>query len=76
MFLRHAHETDRFEPGFLEDLSDRVPNFERHLRSMKKLALAGDPRFAAAVQAFQMIGDTRDLWETIEIIDEMEEGAK
>jgi len=76
VFLRRAHETDRLEPGFLEDLSDRVPNFERHLRSMKKLALAGDPRFAAAVQAFQMIGDTRDLWETIEIIDEMEEGAK
>jgi hypothetical protein len=72
VFLHRAHESDSLEPGFLADLADRVPNFETHLRSMKKLAIDGDPRFAAAVQAFEMIGDTRDLWETIEIIDEME----
>ena len=40
--------------------------------AITRRAIDGDPRFAAAVQAFQMIGDTRDLWETIEIIDEME----
>ena len=38
---------------------------------MKRLALAGDPRFAAAVQAFEQIGDPVDLWETIEMINEM-----
>ena len=72
VFLHRAHEPDKLEPGFLHDLADRVPNFEKHLRSMKKLAVDGDPRFAAAVQAFEMLGDARDLWETIEIIDEME----
>lgn len=73
VFLHKAREPDgELEHALLsQDLAATVPGFQRHLRSMKRLALAGDPRFAAAVQAFEQIGDPVDLWETIEMINEM-----
>ena len=70
-FLRHAHEADRLEPVFLADLKARVPQFDRYARKMMQLAASGDERFAAAVRAFELLGDAGDLWETIDVIDDM-----
>ena len=35
---------------------------------MRTLAENGDRRYAAAVEAFELLGDARDLWENIDLI--------
>ena len=62
-FLRHAHEADTLEEVFMADLRARVPNFDKYQRKMRTLAENGDRRYAAAVEAFELLGDARDLWE-------------
>ena len=67
-FLRHAHEADTLEEVFMADLRARVPNFDKYQRKMRTLAENGDRRYAAAVEAFELLGDARDLWENIDLI--------
>lgn len=68
-FLRHAHESDTLEEVFMADLRARVPGFDKYQRKMRTLAESGDRRFAAAVEAFELLGDARDLWENLDLIE-------
>ena len=52
----------------MADLRARVPNFDKYQRKMRTLAENGDRRYAAAVEAFELLGDARDLWENIDLI--------